>query len=206
MNTISAAIVLIFLGTSLPVCCNAEALSSETARTRSAYVGLRARTVTPERNITADHGAEVTVVEYGSPADKAGILVGDIVVSYENLAVNNATDLQTFIRETPAGSSVSLGVIREGRRVMMPVQTTARGSEAPSAPPISDSILGCFKGAGIVLTAELVFTIAVCSAEALATGQTSFCGALLDTVLDDAPERSIKACIAGSGLPFLNMK
>lgn len=59
-------------------------------------------------------GAKVRSVEEGSPAAKAGIQDGDVIVRFDGEAVRSASQLARLVRETPAGRSVSIEVSRGG--------------------------------------------------------------------------------------------
>jgi S1-C subfamily serine protease len=59
-------------------------------------------------------GAKVRSVEGGSPAEKAGIKEGDVIVRFDGEAVRSASQLARLVAETPAGRSVAIEVNRGG--------------------------------------------------------------------------------------------
>ena len=59
-------------------------------------------------------GAKVRSVEEGSPAEKAGIKEGDVIVRFDGEAVRSASQLARLVGETPAGRSVAIDVDRGG--------------------------------------------------------------------------------------------
>ncbi|HKC42562.1 MAG TPA: DegQ family serine endoprotease [Burkholderiales bacterium] len=59
-------------------------------------------------------GALVAAVEPGSPADKAGLKPGDIIVAVEGKALEHSTDLPRLVGETKPGASLGLQVWRNG--------------------------------------------------------------------------------------------
>ena len=61
-----------------------------------------------------EKGALVKSVEEGSPAEKAGIREGDVIVRYHGESVLGASQLARLVRETPPGRTVPIEVIREG--------------------------------------------------------------------------------------------
>ena len=65
------------------------------------------------------HGVQVTQVEAGSPAAKAGFKIGDIVLDYNSQAVEGKTQLSRLVNETPAGRQVKIGVWRAGDRLTL---------------------------------------------------------------------------------------
>ncbi len=61
-------------------------------------------------NVT--QGALITVVENGSPANKAGLLVGDVVYKYDNQAVESANAFRDYVRGCAPDSIISLNLLR----------------------------------------------------------------------------------------------
>jgi serine protease DegQ len=59
-------------------------------------------------------GALIANVESGSPAERSGLKVGDVVVAIDGRPVQGMTDLRNRIGLTPVGSSVELTVKRGG--------------------------------------------------------------------------------------------
>jgi serine protease Do len=62
-------------------------------------------------------GAQITSVQDGSPAAKAGLKMGDVVVTLDNDPVRTATDFMVALAEKSPGEEVKLGVIRYGKRM-----------------------------------------------------------------------------------------
>jgi serine protease Do len=63
-----------------------------------------------------DRGAEVRDVVDDSPAARAGLKDGDVVVSFDGESVRSAAQLSRLVRETPAGRTVELAYLRGGSR------------------------------------------------------------------------------------------
>lgn len=61
-------------------------------------------------------GVRVDEVEARSPAEKAGIREGDMVVEFDGERVRSALQLTRLVRETPDGRSVPVAVMRDGKR------------------------------------------------------------------------------------------
>jgi len=59
-------------------------------------------------------GALVRAVEAGSPADKAGVEAGDIIVKFDGKAVEKSSDLPRMVGSTKPGSHSALTVFRRG--------------------------------------------------------------------------------------------
>lgn len=60
-------------------------------------------------------GALVSDVKEGSPADRAGMKQGDVVISYHGSAVEDALTLQRVVTRTSVGSKVPVKVVRDGQ-------------------------------------------------------------------------------------------
>jgi serine protease Do len=63
--------------------------------------------------INTDHGAVVVGVQPGSPADRASLRQGDVIVEVNRKAVKSASDLKEEIGKVPNGDSVLLFVKNE---------------------------------------------------------------------------------------------
>jgi S1-C subfamily serine protease len=74
-------------------------------------------------------GAKVRSVEKDSPAEKAGLKEGDVIVRFDGEAVRSASQLARLVRETPAGRSVAIEVTRDGARHSLKA-TLAEGGRA----------------------------------------------------------------------------
>jgi serine protease Do len=61
-------------------------------------------------------GALVSDVKEGSPADRAGLKQGDVVISYQGSAVGDAVALQRMVTRTTVGSKVPATIIRDGQQ------------------------------------------------------------------------------------------
>jgi serine protease Do len=82
------------------------------------YLGVNIAEVNPDRvrelKLKEPYGVEITRVEDGSPADKAGLKSGDVVLEYNGQRVEGMEQFGRMVRETPAGREVKLLVTRAG--------------------------------------------------------------------------------------------
>ena len=60
-------------------------------------------------------GALVAKVTPGSGAEKAGIQIGDVILSYNGHPIDTATDLPPLVGETPPGSTATVQISRDGK-------------------------------------------------------------------------------------------
>jgi S1-C subfamily serine protease len=82
------------------------------------YLGVRLEDVDKDDvarlKLPEEKGALVKRVEDDSPAAKAGLKAGDVIVRYHGEAVLSAAQLARLVRETPPGRTVTLEVARDG--------------------------------------------------------------------------------------------
>jgi len=83
------------------------------------WIGVQIQQVTNEiadsLGLKNAHGALVAEPQSGSPAQKAGIKAGDVIVSVNGESVTDYRNLARRISAMPPGTSVKLGIIRGGR-------------------------------------------------------------------------------------------
>ena len=77
-------------------------------------------------------GALVASVVEGSPAEKAGVKSGDVVVEFAGKKVTKSGDLPSLVAETRVGSEVPMVVVREGKEVRLTARIARLQDEAPS--------------------------------------------------------------------------
>lgn len=68
------------------------------------------------------HGALVAKVLKDSPAEKAGVLVGDVIVSFNGNKIGVSSDLPPVVGGTKVGRTVPVKVIRHGKPVTLRVK------------------------------------------------------------------------------------
>ena len=88
-------------------------------------IGVNVRDVTAEEaqraKLSPPQGAYVTRVERDSPAEKAGIMTGDVIVEFDGERVRSARQLSRLVRESADDRSVRAAVVRDGNRRMVDV-------------------------------------------------------------------------------------
>lgn len=86
-------------------------------------LGVEVQDVTPRIaelfGIKDRRGAVVTRVRAGSPAEAAGLHAGDVIVAVNGQVVNGEHDLRNIEGLTAAGTSVAVGLIRDGKRMVI---------------------------------------------------------------------------------------
>ena len=79
------------------------------------------------------NGSLVSTVVGGSPAEKGGMQVGDIVVGVNGLPVDNTAKLRNIVGAVKPGTKVPVEVIRDGRRVTLQVTLGTLDEDALAA-------------------------------------------------------------------------
>lgn len=82
------------------------------------WLGVRIQSVTKDMasalGLDDSKGALVAEVEQGSPADKAGLEVGDVILSYDGENINEVNDLPKLVAQTSVGAMAKMTVLRDG--------------------------------------------------------------------------------------------
>jgi membrane-associated protease RseP (regulator of RpoE activity) len=71
-------------------------------------------------------GVKLTGVREGSPAEKAGIRGGDVIVEFGGKQIDNVYDYTYALQEHKPGDTVTVVVLRDGQRVSMEVKLEHR--------------------------------------------------------------------------------
>lgn len=99
----------------------------EYGETRRGWLGTAIQHVTPEiaENLRLDRarGALVLQVYRGTPAEAAGVQAGDIILSFDEQAIEQSTDLPWIVANTKVGQQVEVELWRDGKRVSVDVVT-----------------------------------------------------------------------------------
>jgi serine protease Do len=106
-----------------------------TGKVTRGYLGVSIQELTPalaKALALQDHkGALVAEVVPGSPAEKAGLNRGDVIVAFKDKAVDTAHDLPAMVAQTPVGEPVTLGVWRDGKTRHLPLTVGELAADGP---------------------------------------------------------------------------
>jgi serine protease Do len=111
------------------------------------YLGIRPQPITTADKdhfkLKSKKGALVGEVERGTPADKAGLEVADVIIEINGQPVKDHNDLRFKIADIMPGTKVELKVIRNGKeKVLTAKLTELRTEEEQEASPSSRKDLG----------------------------------------------------------------
>jgi Do/DeqQ family serine protease len=146
-----------------------------TGRVRRGMLGVTVQGVNANLakslGLSATHGAIVSDVTAGSPASKAGLQPGDVILALNGRPVDSSNDLRNHIAPLGPGAKVDLQVFREGKErdvaavlaELQPEKATAspdqpeheRGHYGMTVQPLTRELadqLGIKAGRGVVVT------------------------------------------------------
>ena len=98
--------------------------------TRRGWLGVKVQSLTDDLaetyGVKENTGALVAGITADSPAQKAGILEGDIILKFDGKDVTTMRGLPRLVAQTPIGKDVDVEVLRKGQK-----RITARGRRPP---------------------------------------------------------------------------
>jgi serine protease Do len=113
-----------------------------TGRVRRGEIGVRAQTVTPilaaGLGLKRDVGAVLADVAPGSPADRAGLSVGDIVLTLDGKPIENGRQLHVNLYRRAVGDTVRVEVLRGDQPTTVTVPVSERADSLSAAMLPSD--------------------------------------------------------------------
>jgi serine protease Do len=108
----------------------------QTGTVSRGWLGVSIAPVTPDiaasLKLAEAKGAMVNLVTDGSPAAKAGVREGDVILSYGEQPINSVRDLTRAVADTRAGDNRDLKIIRDGRQQTVKVNIAALKEDGPA--------------------------------------------------------------------------
>lgn len=100
---------------------------------RGSQIGVSIRDVeeadVKTAKLSAQAGVVVEEVNTESPAEKAGIKKGDVVLEYDGERIRGVRQLTRLVQETPSGRNVQASLSRDGQRVNVTIEPTDGAAE-----------------------------------------------------------------------------
>jgi serine protease Do len=100
-------------------------------------IGVRVRDVEPsdvtKQKLSGQAGAVIEQVDSETPAAKAGLKAGDVVVAFDGERVRSARQLDRLVEETAPGRSVKMSIVRDSAK--LDVDVTPESSSFADAMP-----------------------------------------------------------------------
>lgn len=102
----------------------------EHGEVRRGFLGAQLQDLDPDLagafRVTSGNGAVLVNIIEGSPAYKAGLQPGDVVIAANDKPVKNAADLRNQVGLKRIGEKVKLKVMREGKKKMVTITVAER--------------------------------------------------------------------------------
>ena len=97
------------------------------------------------------HGALVGDTEKGSPAERAGVKAGDVILAVDGKAIDRFEDLPRAVARHAPGTSVTLELYRDKAKLSVPVTLDAMDTPVAEAAPAAATTPSATHGLGIRL-------------------------------------------------------
>jgi putative serine protease PepD len=98
---------------------NAQRIAAELIKSGKASHAMLGAYITDalssNTNSSFSVGAKISKLMPKSPAGKAGIQVGDVIIKIDNEVINSASDLTALVRQLPAGAKANFVLQRAGK-------------------------------------------------------------------------------------------
>ena len=123
-------------------------------KTRRGWLGVRIQSLDQDLaqsvGLPNDQGAMVAQVTPGSPAAKAGIKAGDVILRFDGKPVTEMRELPRIVAETEVGKTVDMDIWRDGKNDTIKVKVgelkeepeQAKTEEKPAAAPVGQAVGG----------------------------------------------------------------
>lgn len=97
----------------------------EFGETRRGWLGVHIQTVTEEiaesLGLDSDHGALVSEVDAGGPAEEAGLQAEDVILKFDGREVDEMSSLPRIVAETRVDKAVEVEIWRDGKSMTVTV-------------------------------------------------------------------------------------
>lgn len=102
------------------------------------WLGVTIQDITPELSqkfgLKDSKGALVGDISKGSPAEKAGIMRGDVILEFNGKDINSVGSLRNMVAQSKVGSQVKLKILRSGKEYEVTTVIAELPKEAAMAP------------------------------------------------------------------------
>jgi S1-C subfamily serine protease len=82
----------------------------------SAWIARRICGLSSLFQLSLSGGALISRISEGSPAEKAGLKIGDVIISFAGNKVRNSAQLRELVARAESGTYVRIDVMRNGRK------------------------------------------------------------------------------------------
>ena len=121
----------------------AKAIMTELIKTGKVirpWVGIGLQDITPDLmkffSLKGKEGALISQIYEGSPAEKAGLKVGDVVIEVDGVKVTNSQDVVREVLKKQVGQKVNFVLLREGKRTEISLTTAQMPEKIEDRGPV----------------------------------------------------------------------
>lgn len=90
----------------------------ESGKVTRGYLGVRFQPLTADLaksfGLESEKGALIASVEKDTPAEKAGLKAGDVIIEYDGRQISEGSELPRYVAATPVDKKVTLTIYRDG--------------------------------------------------------------------------------------------
>lgn len=129
------------IGFAIPISMAKTVVSQlrETGKVTRGYLGVRFQPLTADLaksfGLESDKGALIASVEKDTPAEKAGLKAGDVIVEYDGKSISEGSELPRYVAATPIDKKVRIVIFREGaKQEVLLVVGTLKDKDGDSIP------------------------------------------------------------------------
>jgi serine protease Do len=133
----------------------------EKGKVTRGWLGVGIQPVTPELaqsfGVEGEKGALVADVTKDSPADKAGLKSGDIILEFDGKQILEMNNLPRLVAATPVGKKVKLKILRNGKpeTVNVTIEQLKEGEEIAQPGAVQDRMGMTVRELNAELTAQI---------------------------------------------------
>ena len=92
----------------------------ESGKVTRGYLGVRFQPLTADLaksfGLDSDKGALIASVDKDTPAEKAGLKAGDVILEYDGKPINEGSELPRYVAATPVDKKVNIVIFRDGAK------------------------------------------------------------------------------------------
>lgn len=104
-----------------------------------AYLGILPQAITPDIQETLDlpslKGVLIAKVEEDTPAEKAGLKRGDIIIEFDGQPVDNVDKFRLMVANAEVGKTVEIKILRDGKELIKKATLTPYPETTPAQVP-----------------------------------------------------------------------
>jgi S1-C subfamily serine protease len=99
----------------------------------SGYLGVYLRDLqsgdVEELGLPAEKGVFLTEITEESPAEKSGLIKGDVIVEYQSMPVLSVKQFQRMVGDTPPGRKINIKLFREKKEMTLMAEIGSNDQE-----------------------------------------------------------------------------